>query len=136
MDRILRQLGLERYLAAFQRHRIDDDVLPDLSDADLIEIGVTALGDRKRILRLVTTQTDATGRAQSVPDEQKRLVTVLFADLVGSTRISKAIDPEDMRRLIRGYHAIARDAAERFGGQIVQFLGDGIYACFGHPRAH
>lgn len=133
---MLRQLGLEQYLAAFDRQGIDDDLLPDLTDADLREIGVTRLGDRKRILRFIKAQKDPAPDAPAEPDEQKRLVTVLFADLVGSTRISKAIDAEDMRRLIRAYHAIARDAADRFGGQIVQFLGDGIYACFGHPRAH
>lgn len=130
---ILNELGLEEYLAAFERHRIDGDILASLTSQDLADIGIEPLGDRKRVLNYIA------GQGQSAAPravEQRRPVTVLFADLVGSTGLSQTLDSEDMRHLIRTYHAIGRDAAVAYEGRIVQFLGDGIYAYFGHPRAH
>lgn len=139
IDQLLESIGLTEYQSKFDAHAISDDLVFSLTSDDLREIGVVALGHRKRILAAIAEQvkgekTRATPAA--VNEVQRRQVTVLFADLVDSTRLSRILDAEDLRDLIRAYHAVARDAIERFGGYVAQYLGDGVLAYFGFPRSH
>jgi len=135
----LRGLGLEQYEAAFREAEVGPDILADLNDADLAELGVT-LGNRKRLLRAIA----ALGAAQapalpggSVQDEaERRQLTVMFCDLVGSTAISARLDPEDMRDVIRAYQDACSGAVARYDGFLARFMGDGVLAYFGFPRAH
>ncbi|VIO78634.1 adenylate/guanylate cyclase domain-containing protein [Bradyrhizobium ivorense] len=129
----LRGLGLEQYETAFREAEVGADVLPDLTDADLVELGVS-LGNRKRLLKAVAA---LRGPAPQVPDEaERRQLTVMFCDLVGSTEISARLDPEDMRDVIRAYQDACSGVIARYDGFVARFMGDGILAYFGFPRAH
>jgi class 3 adenylate cyclase/tetratricopeptide (TPR) repeat protein len=151
----LKRHGLEKYESAFAQNAIDLDVLAEISEEDLASIGVP-LGDRKRILRAI--RVDALiGSAASMPlqeapstntdrsdpsatdaheEAERKHLTVLFCDLVGSTQIASELDPEELSQLLRRYHDVARLCIERYGGQVAQYLGDGVLAYFGHPVAH
>jgi predicted ATPase/class 3 adenylate cyclase len=147
----LRSLGLERYEDAFRANAIDADVLPDLTDADLEKLGVI-LGDRKRLLktsaalRWPSTDCEAGGpaphdgaRERDYPAElaaERRQLTIVFVDLVGSTTLSAKLDPEEMCEVLRSYRNTAADAIARFEGHTARFLGDGVLAYFGWPQAH
>lgn len=129
----LRGLGLEQYETAFREAEIGPDILPDLTDADLVELGVS-LGNRKRLLKAI-----AALREKSMPasdEAERRQLTVMFCDLVGSTEISARLDPEDMRDVIRAYQDACSGAIARYDGFVARFMGDGILAYFGFPRAH
>jgi class 3 adenylate cyclase/tetratricopeptide (TPR) repeat protein len=142
----LRRVGLEQHAEIFMANDIDIDVLPELSDEDLKELGLS-LGHRRRILRMISELSDAavqppaTGMARhgagddSVREAERRQLTVLFCDLVGSTELSHRHDPEDLRELIRNYQDAVTGAVVRHGGYVANFLGDGIIAYFGWPRA-
>lgn len=140
----LRSLDLGRYEAAFRDHSIGPDILPDLTGDDLEKLGVT-LGDRKRLLKAVAglhvTETAArppspsSGRSSTDAAERRQL-TVMFCDLAGSTALSKRLDPEDMREIIRAYQDACSGAIARYDGFVAKFMGDGILAYFGFPRAH
>jgi class 3 adenylate cyclase/tetratricopeptide (TPR) repeat protein len=133
--RWLAEIGLGAYAARFAEHHIGPDALLGLTDADLLAIGVSALGDRKRFAMAVTAERrrrDATNAA--VPE--LRQLTVAFFDLVGSTRFAATLDPEDYRTLLRDFQQSVFDAVSRFGGHVAQLLGDGALVYFGHPRAH
>lgn len=134
--RILHELDLSEYEANFREHRIDSKILKALTSDDLKEVGIAALGDRKRLLQFVNSLAQSVTQGEAAYGEQRRQVTVVFVDLVQSTELARILDPEDMRRLLRAFHAVAREAAGKFDGQILQFLGDGLYSCFGHPIAH
>jgi len=136
---LLNSIGLAEYLPAFEAHAVSEDLLCDLSSADLREIGVLPLGHRKRILAAIADRYDSRQTAEPQADgssAQHRQVTVLFADLVDSTTLSQALSAEDLRQLIHAYQAVAKDAVERYGGYIAQYLGDGVLAYFGFPRSH
>ena len=140
---------MERYSEAFQENAIDAEVLPELTDADLERLGLL-LGHRKKLLkaiaelRTVETMPAFLPRAPvEVPPEtrrateaERRQLTVLFCDLVGSTELSTALDPEDERELIRAYQSTVAGEVARFDGHIAKFMGDGVVAYFGYPRAH
>ena len=137
----LKEMGLERYAEAFSAADIGPDILGDLGEADLAALGVT-LGDRKRILRalsgsmpIVTAQGDG---ASVVPagDGELRQLTVVFCDLVGSTALAAQLDPEDVREVISRYHALCAEVVRVHGGEVAQYLGDGVMVEFGYPRAH
>jgi class 3 adenylate cyclase/predicted ATPase len=138
-------LGLERYLQTFREHEIDTEVLPDLTDADLEKLGIP-LGHRKKLLRALAALTAAAAdlgaapgsisSAPRVPEAERRQLTVLFCDLVGSTELSARLDPEDMAAVIRAYHGACAAAVERWGGHVAKYMGDGVLAYFGWPRAH
>ena len=143
----LRELGLERYEATFQDNAIDAEVLPDLDDADLEKLGVL-LGHRKRLLKAIADL--QTGDAQRAPkavveapadltraaEAERRQLTVLFCDLVGSTELSAMLDPEDMREVIRAYQDGCAGVITRFEGHVAKFMGDGVLVYFGWPQAH
>jgi class 3 adenylate cyclase/tetratricopeptide (TPR) repeat protein len=141
----LEQLGLGQYQALFRESAIDADVLPELTESDLEKLGLP-LGHRKRVLKAIASL-DATedlrqgeltpAPAQLCPTDvaERRQLTVMFCDLVGSTALSRRLDPEDLREVIRSYQDAVSGVVARHGGYVANFLGDGIVAYFGWPRA-
>ena len=130
----LAELGLERYADAFRDNAIDAEVLPELTDADLEKLGVV-LGHRKRLLKAIAAfdARSTQDRAGSAEPERRQL-TVMFVDLVGSTALSATLDPEDMREVIRAYQNTVAGEIERYEGHVAKFMGDGVLAYFGYPR--
>ncbi len=134
----LRANGLSEYADRFVESRIDLSVLPDLTDEDLKELGVV-LGDRRRILRLTAPMKPprpAILAAKGLEDAERRQVTVMFADLVGSTMLATGMDPEDLRDVLTAYSRCVDETIGRFGGTVGQYMGDGVLVYFGYPRAH
>jgi class 3 adenylate cyclase len=137
----LRGLGLGRYEAAFNANSIGPDVLPDLTDGDLVQLGVN-LGDRKRLLKAIAHLSAAkppspmAAPPSRLDTAERRQLTVMFCDLVGSTAMSARLDPEDMREVIGAYHDACSGAIARYDGFVAKFMGDGVLAYFGFPRAH
>jgi class 3 adenylate cyclase/tetratricopeptide (TPR) repeat protein len=141
----LQNLALGKYGDVFVENAIDIDVLQDLADDDLKSMGV-ALGDRKRILRAITelaNHNDATNknenlenRDQRATSAERRQLTVMFCDLVGSTALSHQLDPEDLRDVMRRYQDAVVGAVTQYGGHVAKYLGDGVLAYFGWPQAY
>jgi class 3 adenylate cyclase len=139
----LRSLGLEQYETLFRENDIDVEVLGELTDGDLEKIGVS-LGHRKRLLKAVaavsSTALTPPTPTMSIPPAadaaERRQLTVMFCDLVGSTSLSARLDPEDMREVIRAYQDACSGAVARYDGFVAKFMGDGVLAYFGFPRAH
>ena len=143
----LRSLGLEQYEATFRDNAIDDSVLPDLTDQDLEKLGVL-LGHRRKLLRAIanieaTAQTASSAVGATVAVDvsprdtaERRQVTVMFSDLVGSTALSARMDPEDLREVISCYQKCAAETVQRFGGFVAKYMGDGVLIYFGYPQAH
>jgi class 3 adenylate cyclase/predicted ATPase len=143
----LRSLGFEQYEAVFRENAIDETVLPDLTDQDLEKLGVL-LGHRRKLLRAIanleTIEKGApvvavvAGPAAplSLDTAERRQVTVMFSDLVGSTALSTRMDPEDLREVISAYHKCVAEIVCRFDGYVAQYLGDGVLVYFGYPQAH
>ena len=147
----LRSLGLEEYEEAFRDNKIDERVLPNLTQEDLKEIGVGPVGHRRILLDAIEAlRTDGGSKAASVdaasassapnapPEDraERRQLTVMFCDLVGSTALSAKLDPEDMRDIIRAYQDACSGAVALYDGLVAKFMGDGLLAYFGYPRAH
>src|SRR5215467_5885499 len=142
----LTSLGLSEYQDRFAEHRIDFSVLQDLTDKDLKEeLGIVLLGDRRRLLRAIaeltgdvsTTPQLVLGSESSPRDEaERRQVTVMFADLVGSTALSTGMDPEDLREVISAYQKCVAETVLHFGGFVARYVGDGVLIYFGYPHAH
>ena len=138
----LNGLGLGRYTQVFIENGIELDVLPDLSDQDLERMGVL-LGHRRKLLRAAK---GLVGAVQAMPAAQdgsdveqsaeRRQLTVMFGDLVGSTALSTRFDPEDLRRVFRAYRDACMRVVARYDGHLAQFMGDGVMVYFGYPRAH
>ena len=138
----LEKLGLGQYADAFAEHAIDLEILADLSDLDLEKIGIR-LGHRRKILKAVAqdppsvAHAGAAGPAAVRPGAaERRHLTVLFCDLVGSTALSARHDPEDMREIIRAMQDACAGAVARYDGFVAKFMGDGVLVYFGYPRAH
>src|SRR5580704_7277546 len=144
----LRSLGLGQYEANFRDNKIDADVLPQLTADDLKEIGVSAVGDRRRLLAAIAVLSVETPSASVVPSlpkprpaqglrisAERRPITVMFCDLVGSTSLAAKLDPEDWRNLVNDYLDEASAAVTGLGGHVLKKLGDGLMALFGYPTA-
>jgi class 3 adenylate cyclase len=143
----LEKLGLEQYAQRFAENDIDFDLLTDLTDQDLKELGVASLGHRRRLLRAIaelnvpqkgTAQPGSAGEIPITPHDtaERRQVTVMFSDLVGSTALSARMDPEDLREVISVYQKSVAEAVRRFGGFVAKYMGDGVLVYFGYPEAH
>ena len=141
----LQDLGLERYVSAFRDNDIDAEVLPKLTAEDLISIGVTSVGHRRKLLDAIAglgmavptavVAAPASGGPAQV-DAERRQLTVMFCDIVGSTALSTRYDPEDLRELIGGYHGAVAETVGRFDGFVAKYMGDGVLIYFGYPQAH
>jgi SAM domain (Sterile alpha motif)/Adenylate and Guanylate cyclase catalytic domain len=153
----LRSLGLERYEGAFRENEIDETVLPNLTAEDLKELGVSALGHRRKLLDAIASfradggskatqrqsapacTADLIGPANIAPQKEvvgeRRYLTVMFCDLVGSTGIAAKLDAEEWRDLVGGYLDAAPAAVTEMGGHVAKKLGDGLMALFGYPVA-
>jgi class 3 adenylate cyclase len=147
----LRSLGLGQYETAFRENEITEKVLPSLTAEDLKEIGVGPVGHRRTLLEAIAAlRADASGKAPSTdvgppssapivsPEDraERRQVTVMFSDLVGSTALSARMDPEDLREVISAYQTCVAETVGRLGGFIAKFMGDGVLVYFGYPHAH
>lgn len=143
VTRWLQELGFGQYATAFAEEQIDDEVLLELTDADLKELGIP-LGPRKKLLKAIdalraeaaATKRPSTDDNRLVPDAERRQLTVMFCDLVGSTELSQILDPEDLRDVNRAYQDACKRAIEEYEGYVARYMGDGVLAYFGYPRAH
>jgi len=135
----LEELGLAQYATVFEKNAIDFEILSDLTEADLEQLGV-ALGHRKRILRAIAAlsaaRTPAADESPSRSEAERRQMTVLFCDLVGSTALAVKLDPEDLSEVIRRFQRSCAAAITQMGGYVARFMGDGLLAYFGYPQAH
>src|SRR6516164_5802996 len=144
----LRTLGLQQYEALFRQNDIDTELLPTLGADDLRELGITSLGHRKRLLAAIAALADrpsvaataeslhgesATGSAST--SAERRQLTVMFCDLVGSTALATRLDPEDLREVIGTYHGGVAQTVARFEGYVAKYMGDGVLVYFGFPVA-
>jgi class 3 adenylate cyclase len=143
----LRGLGLAQYASAFADNDIDGAVLPDLTAEDLAALGIASIGHRRRMLSAIATlrQKTAVAAASRTPapedvappaEAERRQLSVMFCDLVGSTALSARLDPEDLRAVIGAYHRCVAAVIERSGGFVAKYMGDGILVDFGYPQAH
>jgi class 3 adenylate cyclase/predicted ATPase len=144
----LESLGLGQYANAFEENAIEPDLLGDLSDDDLRTLGVEALGHRKRILKALTEPGVAGSTSAPVPravtaenpaparEAERRQLTVMFCDLVGSTELSQRLDPEELRDVMGAFQDRCAGAIARFGGFIARYMGDGLLVYFGFPQTH
>jgi class 3 adenylate cyclase/tetratricopeptide (TPR) repeat protein len=144
----LRDLGLEKYEAAFRENEIDETVLPSLTADDLKDLGIGIVGHRRKLLDAIAALRADAGPKVPLPDTlptidrspkdtaERRHLTVMICDLVGSTALSARLDPEDMRAVIDAYHATCARITLNYDGFLAEFRGDGILAYFGYPLAH
>src|SRR5271165_1573139 len=143
----LRSLGLERYEVAFRENEINERVLPNLTAEDLKDLGVLIVGHRRTLLDAIAAQlVDASAKEvpaasptagmSSKDTAERRQVTVMFSDLVGSTALSARMDPEDLREVISAYQKCVAETVGRFGGFVAKYMGDGVLVYFGYPQAH
>jgi len=142
----LRGLGLQRYEPVFRDNDIDGEVLRRLTVEDLRELGVASVGHRRRLLDAIAALGDSLLATEAAPAAaapsaataraERRQLTVMFCDLVGSTELSARLDPEDLREVIGGYHRAVADVVGSFDGFVAKYMGDGVLAYFGYPRAH
>src|SRR5260370_41465817 len=144
----LRRLGLEQYEAAFRENEINDAVLPSLKAEDLKDLGVGMVGHRRMLLDAIAALRAEASAPTPLPDAplatdnaakdsaERRQVTVMFVDLVGSTALSARMDPEDLREVISAYQTCVANTVSRFGGFVAKYMGDGVLIYFGYPQAH
>ena len=143
----LRGLGLSEYEPAFRDNQIDSEVLPKLTGDDLKELGVMSVGHRRKLLSAIAELSGPFAESAPVAKAiridlpahaaaERRQLTVMFCDLVGSTAMSARLDPEDMREMIAAYHQCCASLIEHGGGFVAKYMGDGVLGYFGYPRAH
>src|ERR1700756_3177134 len=143
----LKGLGLQQYELSFRENDIDADVLPGLTSEDLKDLGVTVVGHRRKLLMAAAAlrgggpASAAPGKATGAhaagePQAERRQLTVMFCDLVGSTALSTKLDPEDLRSIIGAYHRCCTEVITKRGGFVAKYMGDGALAYFGYPQAH
>src|SRR5262249_55106947 len=139
----LKNLGLGQYEALLRASEIDTVILPELTEVDLEKLGVP-LGHRKRLLRAISALAaaetlaapSASTGAKPQDAAERRQLTVLFCDLVGSTALPARLDPEELREATRAYQNAVSGVVARYEGFVAKFMGDGVLAYFGYPRAH
>src|SRR6516164_8646514 len=139
----LRKLGLEQYEPAFLANEIDARVLPSLTAEDLKDLGVTLVGHRRRLLDAIAALGSPLPDPPPPADEgrvgadaERRQLTVMFCDLVGSTELSSRLDPEDLRDVVGAYHRAVTEIVAGFDGLVSRYMGDGVLVYFGYPQAH
>ena len=147
----LRGLGLAQYEPAFRDNDVDAEVLLRLTADDLRELGVTSIGHRRRLLDAIAALIEGAPKPAAMPaarvtatprdvpaasEAERRQLTVMFCDLVGSTALSARLDPEDLREVIGAYHRCCADLITESGGFVAKYMGDGVLAYFGYPQAH
>jgi class 3 adenylate cyclase len=147
----LNSLGLPQYTQAFRDNDIDGSVLPKLTADDLKDIGISSVGHRRRLIQAIadldepkSSSTQGSAEPEHPLDSlkpatttaERRQLTLMFVDLVGSTAIASRLDPEDMSEVIRSYQNAVAGEIVRFEGHVAKFMGDGVLAYFGWPRAH
>jgi class 3 adenylate cyclase/predicted ATPase len=143
----LEKLGMSEYAQRFADNDIDFTILGDLTDQDLEKIGVASLGHRRKLLRAIASLESieksapavavaASAAPLPVDAAERRQVTVMFSDLVGSTALSARMDPEDLREVISAYQKCVAKTVHRFDGFVARYMGDGVLAYFGYPQAH
>ncbi len=144
----LTSLGMSEYAQRFAENGIDISVLPDLTDQDLKDLGVL-LGHRRKLLRAIANLegieksppaaagvTAPSAGPLAADSAERRQVTVMFSDLVGSTALSARMDPKDLREVISAYQKCVAETVRRFGGFVAKYMGDGVLVYFGYPQAH
>jgi class 3 adenylate cyclase len=136
----LHGLGLQQHEQAFRDNAIDAAVLPELTADDLKDLGVRLVGHRRKLLAAIAALRSDIG---PVPDTsaaasaaERRQLTVMFSDLVGSTAPSARLDPEDLREIIAAYHRAVAEIVAGFDGFVSRYMGDGVLVYFGYPQAH
>jgi class 3 adenylate cyclase/predicted ATPase len=148
----LRGLGLEQYAQLFRDNDIDGEILGGMNAEDLKELGISSFGHRRRLLNAITalggapatrdvaqsamSVTSAPVSPPAIDAAERRQLTVMFCDLVGSTPLSTRFDPEDLREIVGAYHRCVADTVGRFGGFVAKYMGDGVLIYFGYPEAH
>ena len=144
----LQSVGLEQYEETFRRNEIEGTVLPTLTAEDLKDLGVDIVGHRRKLLNAIALlRGDAATKApppeapltqpKAAQDSaERRQVTVMFSDLVGSTALLARMDPEDLREVISVYQKCVAETVQRFGGFVAKYMGDGVLIYFGYPQAH
>ncbi|MDA9981605.1 AAA family ATPase [Gammaproteobacteria bacterium] len=148
IDQWLKGLGLEKYAPVFTEQEIDVGILGDLTDEDLRQLGIP-LGPRKKLIKAIAAIPataaaggnldeggDAGSASVETTDANRRQLTVMFCDMVGSTEMSQRVDAEALREINRAYQDVCTTAIEKFGGYVARYMGDGILAYFGYPHAH
>jgi hypothetical protein len=141
----LEEIGLAQYADLFARNDIDWEILPDLTERDLEKLGVS-LGHRKKLVKAIQARcgglhatgpsVDALSPPTAAQSAERRHLTVLFCDLVGSTSLSAQLDPEELRKILFDFQRCCGDAIRRYDGHIARLMGDGVLAYFGFPSAH
>jgi class 3 adenylate cyclase len=136
----LHDLGLQQYQQAFSDNAIDASVLRELTADDLRELGVSLVGHRRKLLAAIAA---LRGEVDTAPQlaagdatAERRQLTVMFCDLVGSTALSARLDPEDLREIIAAYHRAVAEIIARSDGFVSRYMGDGVLVYFGYPQAH
>jgi class 3 adenylate cyclase/predicted ATPase len=137
----LEELGLGQYADTFDENALEWELLPDLTDELLEKLGVSAVGHRMKMLKAAAALAAAPAPLASPaptlsPEAERRQLTVMFCDLVGSTALSERLDPEDLRALMTAYRDTAGAVVARYDGTVAQYLGDGLMIYFGWPNAH
>jgi class 3 adenylate cyclase/predicted ATPase len=141
----LSSLDMSEYAQRFSENHIDVNVLRDLTDQDLKDLGVLSLGHRRKIMRAIAEHAYEISPSSPIPvvsapsprdGAERRQLTVMFTDLVGSTALSTRLDPEDLRSVIGAYHKCVAEAVARFDGFVAKYMGDGVLVYFGYPQAH
>ncbi|MHA1153158.1 MAG: AAA family ATPase, partial [Alphaproteobacteria bacterium] len=146
IDHWMKGLGLSKYSEIFAENEVDLEVLPDLTEQDLKDLGIP-LGHRKKLLKAIAALSEgaeqvghaAKPAAASPPapaEAERRQLTVMFCDLVGSTELSTRFDPEDLREVIRAYQGACAKVIAQYNGYIAKYMGDGVLVYFGYPQAH
>jgi len=136
----LRELGMQQYEAEFREHAIDASILPELTAEDLKDLGVHLVGHRRKLLAAIARMRSQLVSVLDAPlaafAVERRHLTVMFCDLVGSTPLSLQLDPEDLREVIGAYQLAVGEVVKRFEGFVARYMGDGILIYFGYPHAH